>query len=204
MPLRSTTVLALTCTALLLIGCSRKSSSDNNKTSITDRDGNTYTVHVMQDGRQWLMQNLNVNIPGSYCYNDSVEKCSMYGRLYTWESAKNGCEMLGEAWRLPTNEEWEQMAKHYGGIRIDSIQDGKEAYKRLIDGGDSGFNILFAGTRDPSGSYTRGEAHGFFWAATESDSSHAWFYNLGKGGQFVNHHNDGEKSRAVSVRCIKR
>jgi uncharacterized protein (TIGR02145 family) len=148
----------------------------------------------MQDGQQWLTQNLNINIPGSYCYNDPVENCSMYGHLYNWESAKNGCEMLGEGWRLPTNEEWEQMAKHYGGIRIDSIQDGKEAYKRLIEGGNSEFNILFGGTRDPSGGYRRVEAHGFFWTATEYDSAHAWFYNLGKGGQFVNRHNDGEKA----------
>ena len=196
--------LMLMCTALLLTGCPKKSSLDNNNTSIKDSDGNEYEVRVMKDGRQWLVQNLNVNMPGSYCYDDSVENCLKYGRLYTWESAKEGCEMLGKAWRLPTNEEWEQMAQHYGGIRIDSIQDGKEAYKKLIRGGDAGFNILFGGTRDPSGSYRRGEAHGFFWTATASDSSHAWFYNLGKGGQFVNRHRDGEKLSAISVRCIGR
>lgn len=94
------------------------------------------------------------------------------------------------------------MAHQYGGIRIDAGQDGTEAYRQLIAGGDSGFNILFGGTRDPSGSYRRREAHGFFWTSTESDSSHAWFYNLGKGGKFVNRHNDGEKPRAFSVRCI--
>ena len=158
----------------------------------------------MRDGRTWLTQNLNINIPGSYCYIDSSENCPKYGRLYTWESAKKGCEMLGKGWRLPTNEEWEQMAKHYGGIRTDTGQDGKEAYKRLIEGGDSEFNILFGGTRDPSGGYRRVEAHGFFWTATEYDSTHAWFYNLGKGGQFVNRHNDGEKPQALSVRCINR
>lgn len=184
--------------------CSNKSSPDNSNTSIKDSDGNEYAVRVMKDGRQWLLQNLNVNVPGSYCYNDSVENCSSYGRLYTWESAKKGCEMLGGSWRLPSNEEWEQMAQHYGGIRIDSIQDGKEAYKKLIGGGDTGFNIVFGGTRDPSGGYRRGDAHGFFWTATESDSSHAWFYNLGKGGQFVNRHRDGEKLSAISVRCIGR
>jgi len=110
--------------------------------------------------------------------------------------------MLGKEWRLPSNEEWEQMAQHYGGIRTDAGQDGKEAYKRLIEGGDSGFNILFGGTRDPSGGYRRVGAHGFFWTGTEYDSTNAWFYNLGKGGQFVNRHNDGEKPRAISVRCI--
>ena len=197
-------IMALSCTALLMTRCSNKSSLDNSTTSIKDSDGNEYEVAVMKDGRHWLARNLNVNISGSYCYNDSAENCLKYGRLYTWESAKKGCEMMGGSWRLPSNEEWEQMVQHYGGIRIDSIQDGKEAYKKLTGGGDTGFNIVFGGTRDPSGGYRRGDAHGFFWTATASDSSHAWFYNLGKGGQFVNRHHDGEKLRAVSVRCIGR
>jgi uncharacterized protein (TIGR02145 family) len=185
-----------------LLSCSTRLTTDTGSGQLKDQDGNTYTIHVMRDGRQWLTQNLNINIPGSYCYNDSAENCLKYGRLYTWESARKGCEMLGKDWRLPTNDEWEQMAQHYGGIRTDTGQDGKEAYKRLIHGGDSEFNILFGGTRDPSGGYRRVEAHGFFWTATEYDSTNAWFYNLGKNGQFVNRHNDGEKSRAISVRCI--
>ena len=35
------------------------------------------------------------------------------------------------------------------------------------------------------------------------DSFHAWFYKLGKCGQFVNRHNDREKSRAISVLCVQ-
>lgn len=196
------TLLKVACTSLVLLGCAKKLSTDGGHGSITDRDGNVYTVRVMPDGRQWMTQSLNTHIPGSYCYNDSSRNCSKYGRLYTWESAREGCKLLGQAWRLPNNEEWEQMVHHYGGIRTETGQDGKEAYKRLIRGGDSEFNILFGGTRDPSGGYRRIEAHGFFWTATASDSAHAWFYNLGKGGQFVNRHNDGEKARGISVRCI--
>ena len=189
---------------LLLQACSAKVATRNDNIQLRDEDGNTFRVRAMRDGRPWLTQNLTINMPGSYCYNDSSRNCSKYGRLYIWESAKKGCEMLGKGWRLPTNDDWELMIKHYGGVRTDTGQDGKEAYKRLIAGGDSGFNILFAGTRDPSGEYRRAEAHGFFWTASEYDSAHAWFYNFGKGGQFVNRHNDGEKSRAISVRCIKK
>ncbi|MEX1238169.1 MAG: FISUMP domain-containing protein [Cyclobacteriaceae bacterium] len=187
-----------------LLSCATRLTTDTGNGQLKDQDGNMYTLHVMRDSRQWLTQNLNLNIPGSYCYSDSAENCLKYGRLYTWESARKGCETLGKYWRLPTNDEWEQMTQHYGGIRTDTGQDGKEAYKRLIQGGDSEFNILFGGTRDPSGGYRRSEAHGFFWTATESNSANAWFYNFGKGGQFVNRLNDGEKSRAISVRCINR
>lgn len=202
-PIRSI-LLKLICLTLLLQGCSKKLSTDSGRRAITDSKGNTYSVRVMKDGRQWLTQNLNINILGSYCYNDSLDNCFKYGRLYTWEAAREACGMLGKGWQLPTNDEWEQMANYYGGIRTDAGQDGKEAYRRLILGGDSEFNIIFGGTRDPSGSYRRVEAHGFFWSVTEYDRAQAWFYNLGKGGQFVNRHDDGEKSRAISVRCINR
>jgi uncharacterized protein (TIGR02145 family) len=185
-----------------MLGCSKK-LSDAGYESVRDKHSNTYSVRLMKDGKRWLVQNLDMNLAGSYCYNDSIANCSKYGRLYTWESAREGCAQLGKEWHLPTNAEWEEMASLYGGIRTDAGQDGREAYKRLIAGGDSEFNILFGGTRDPSGDYRRVEAHGFFWTATASDSAHAWFYNLGKGGQLVNRHSDGEKSSAVSVRCVR-
>ena len=35
----------------------------------------------------------------------------------------------------------------------------------------------------------------FYCCMTMYDSFHAWFYKLGKCGQFVNRHNDREKSR---------
>lgn len=200
--MNSYTLLLLFLLTRLLFACSARFPAQHDGT-IKDKDENLYTTRTMADGREWMTENLKINIGGSYCYDGQDINCAKYGRLYIWESANAACEMLGKGWHLPTNDEWERMAKHYGGIRTDAGEDGKEAYSRLIAGGDSEFNILFGGTRDPSGDYRRAEAHGFFWTATAYDSAHAWFYNLGKGGQFVNRHNDGEKSRAISVRCIK-
>ena len=75
-----------------------------------------YSVRRMADGKQWTTLNLNVNIVPSWCYNDSEANCLRYGRLYTWESARRACESLRDGWRLPTEDEWRQLAKHYGGI----------------------------------------------------------------------------------------
>src|SRR5687768_10163255 len=92
-------LLKLTCFTLLLLGCSKRLSTDAGQESVTDKYGATYPVRVMKDGKQWLAQNLNINIAGSYCYNDSVVNCSSYGRLYTWASAREACSMLGEQWQ---------------------------------------------------------------------------------------------------------
>ncbi len=70
----------------------------------------------MADGKEWTTQNLNiknVKTDPSYCYADAERNCGQYGRLYTWESAQRACRSLGEGWRLPTNEDWRQLANRY-------------------------------------------------------------------------------------------
>lgn len=158
---------------------------------------------TMPDNKIWTVKNLDIQIPGSYCYNDSAKYCQLYGRLYTWEAAQQVCGKLGAGWRLPTNEEWRQLAKQYGGIRDDAQDGGKGAFKALLKGGMSGFNAVLGGGRTQDGHYARGNAHGFYWTATATDSSMAWFYNFGKGSGILNRHNDGENAGAFSVRCIK-
>lgn len=163
--------------------------------------GTTYSSKRMADGKQWTTQNLNVNIAQSYCYDDAKLNCRRYGRLYTWESALRGCQSLGNGWRLPTDDEWRQLAKHYGGLLEDS-PDAKATYLALVIGGTSGFNAVLGGSRI-SGRYERLEAHGIYWSASDNGSTTAPFYNFGKGGQALNRHAQGQKQIAVSVRCIK-
>lgn len=157
----------------------------------------------MPDGKQWMTDNLNVDIAGSFCHGDAEANCRRYGRLYTWESAKLACRSLGDGWRLPTNDDWQQMAKHFGGVRDDSSDGGKAAFKALITGGDSGFNAVYGGNRDLDGKYARLEAHGLYWTASESEPGRAWLYNLGKNGQILNRHSGNSKQMAFSVRCVR-
>ena len=157
---------------------------------------------LMPDGREWTTRNLAVSVDGSYCYDQKEDSCSRYGRLYTLEAAQRGCRELGNGWRLPTNLEWQQMAKHYGGVFGDSDDDGKGAYAALVKGGTSGFDVVFGGRRDPNGEFARVDAHGFYWTSSASESGSAWFYNFG-GQRFLNRHSGGSPQMAISVRCIR-
>ncbi|HET9178591.1 MAG TPA: FISUMP domain-containing protein [Terriglobia bacterium] len=157
----------------------------------------------MADGKRWTTQNLNFRTETSYCYDNAELNCRRYGRLYTWESARQACELLGDGWRLPTNDEWRQLAEHYGGLLEESQERGKLTFKALALGGNSGFNAVFGGGRSLDGQFARLDAHGFYWTATESGGGTAWFYNFGKGRHALNRHNDGEKQRAFSVRCVR-
>ena len=157
----------------------------------------------MADGKQWTTRNLDVDVAPSYCYEDAEGNCRRYGRLYTWESAHRGCQQLGNGWRLPTDDEWRQLAKRYGGVSADSDDTGKAAYQALLIGGSSGFDAVLGGGRDQEGQYARLEAHGFYWTATEENPASAWSYNFGKGGLALHRQSGGEKLRAFSARCVR-
>ena len=160
------------------------------------RDGQTYKT-IMIEGKMWMAQNLNINVEGSYCYKDKEVNCEKYGRLYTWEVAKEACP---KGWHLPSDEEWREMAKYYGGARDDASDGGKAAYDALIDGGRSGFAALLGGICFSSGSYSNLGTYGYYWTSTESSSSGAWYYNFvdGKLWRF-NYY----RSYGLSVRCLQ-
>jgi uncharacterized protein (TIGR02145 family) len=196
-------IRTVTCATVVLsvvaVACNGRDSRGN---LLHDADGHAYALRSMPDGRMWMTDNLNLDLPNSYCYGGMASECLRFGRLYTWASALEACRRLGTA-RLPTNDEWRQMAKGYGGVRGDSEDDGHAAYAALLKGGSSGFNALLGGGREPDGNYARIEAHGFYWTATEVDRDHAWFYNFGLGSELLNPQGGGDKSIALSVRCIK-
>jgi uncharacterized protein (TIGR02145 family) len=157
----------------------------------------------MADGNEWTTANLDVQASPSYCYEDAESNCRRYGRMYPWESAQRVCSSLGDRWRLPTDDEWRQMAKRYGGISSDSADEGKAAFAALVSAGTSGFNAMLGGNRSLDGQYARIEAHGLYWTASANDARSAPMYNFGAGGKALHRQPGAEKQMAVSVRCIR-
>jgi uncharacterized protein (TIGR02145 family) len=183
-------------------GCGAAASSTQHSAK-DENPAAKVTSKRMADGKEWTTANLNVNTPSSYCYDLAEPNCRRYGRLYTWESAQRACQSLGDGWRLPTDGEWLQMAKHYGGVGNDSPDKGKAAYGALLSGGTSGFNAVLGGNRSVEGQYDRLEAHGLYWTASANESDTAPFYNFGKGSQALYRQPQGQKQMAVSVRCVR-
>jgi uncharacterized protein (TIGR02145 family) len=160
-------------------------------------------IKSMADGRTWTTRNVDVTNVASFCYADDEANCARDGRLYTWESARQACQALGAGWTLPTDEDWRQLAQRYGGSRGDDGRLGSEAYDALLAGGRSGFDAVLGGGRLGDGKYARGDAHGFYWTASESSPSTAVFYNFGKGSRGLYRQMQGEKAQAFAVRCIR-
>ena len=182
------------------IGCATLTSrSANNGTA----SGTIPSFTRMADGKEWTTDNLNVSVSPSYCYDDAEPNCHRYGRLYTWESAQRACQSLGDGWRLPTDDEWRQMVKRYGGVSDDSADKGSASFAALMSGGTSGFNAALGGNRSDDGKYARLDDHGFYWTASDNAPDNAPFYNFGKNGKALHRQPEGEKQMAISVRCVR-
>ena len=204
-PLVLAIVLSLFCSCYEANGQEQEVIGQAQSDTLQDKDGNVYTVRTMPDNKTWMTANLKISIPGSYCYENAEQKCKEYGRLYTWKAAEEGCLMLGEGWLLPTKEEWQQLAGQYGGVFGHSKDSGRTAYQALSSGGNSEFNAVLGGGRENNeDKYERLERHGFYWTATENDETTAYYYNFAKGSAKLFSQNEGEKSGAFSVRCVKR
>ena len=79
---------------------------------LTDnRDGKEYKV-IKLGGNWWLAENFRFKDIGSFCYNNNPDNCTEYGRLYTWKACIEACP---EGWRLPTEKDWESIAKLKAG-----------------------------------------------------------------------------------------
>ena len=87
----------LYCNYLLNYIYDNNSSYDPNfcpifKKMIDPRDQKEYRTVVIES-QEWMAQNLDYRYvlsetdSNSFCYNDSLEYCKKYGRLYTWAAA---------------------------------------------------------------------------------------------------------------------
>lgn len=95
-----------------------EANGQEQSSTLQDRDGNIYTVKILADNKQWMTNNLNINIPGSYGYENAEQKSNQYGRLYTWKSAQQGCkEKVGIYQPMKNGKKWPNGMAVYAMIR---------------------------------------------------------------------------------------
>jgi uncharacterized protein (TIGR02145 family) len=112
----------------------------------------------------WMAKNLDIEVPGSWCYDNNPDNCKKYGRLYTYEAAIKACP---KGWHLPSSEEWSVLANYLGGEDV--------AGKALKAGGSSGLKLPLGGNRVFSGTYGLIGTYGCYWSSTKNDAKHAWY-----------------------------
>lgn len=163
--------------------------------------GKTYPL-VNIKGLKWMTKNLDYKVSGSWCYAGNVSSCRENGRLYTWAAAKRACAAMGSGWRLPTDQEWQTLAKQFGGADEDASDGGTAAYKALTAGGSSGFSAQLSGWRKADGSFSNMGDSGYYWSSSENDLGLVPLYYFTQESGELNRLNNDPRL-GFSCRCVQ-
>jgi uncharacterized protein (TIGR02145 family) len=193
--------------ALLLASCSEEVDNWDAETVcpetlrssfVDERDGQSYNTTTI--GNQvWMAENLNYQTENSVCYNYEEANCEINGRLYPWSDAKDlACP---EGWRLPTEDEWKELAAAMGGDDIAGkrLQAIAEEYEGSIGSDDCDFSAK--GGVDASGELSSSSS---FWSATQVTETliivHWFFVTSSEFKDYLGNSRDPKES----IRCIKK
>ena len=133
-----------------------------------ERDGQVYKW--VKIGKQiWMAQNMNyITDCGCWSYNDDASNRNKYGLLYNYYQINYACP---KGWHVPTEKEWEELESTIKSGTADLQSGTGKGYDAecLLDGKDSGFNVLFGGIHR-QGSCSDLEEKAWFWTATRVDN----------------------------------
>lgn len=162
------------------------------KDSLVDnRDSRVYKF-VKIGEKFWMAENLKYECEGSYVYDENPKLEKKYGRLYTYEAAKNACPTGSH---LPSKEEW---------LDLEKVVDPKEegtAGDKLMKKTNPGFAATLSGVRNPKGKYIGMESDCFYWGV---DNTVQLRGGLDGADFFVNENIEKKEYQfAYHVRCVK-
>ena len=163
------------------------------------RDGKIYkTVHI--GSQLWMAQNLNYASSDSWCYRNSLENCSNYGRLYQWTAAMNldkgySHSLAGnlieekhqgvcpDGWYMPKDSDMETLVRYVAesnkasgfaaeevGTSLRKETGWEENDEEILGTNRYGFAAIPAGYRDANGSFAFLGEEADFWIADEAEN----------------------------------
>jgi uncharacterized protein (TIGR02145 family) len=170
------------------------------------RDGKIYKT-VQIESQTWMAENLNFKTNESWCYKYDSSKCAIYGRLYTWDAAKNACP---SGWHLPSYDEWITLVNNLGGEKVAGgkmKESGTSHWTSPNKGATntSGFNALPGGYRNYEiGIFMYIGYNADWWSSSEINSVYALGLGLNKYSGSMNNGTDPSfKKEGLSIRCLK-
>jgi len=173
----------------------------------------------------WMASNLNVGVMLSgaisptdngliekYCYDDLTANCDVYGGLYSWDemmSYGNNEEAKGicpDGWHVPSDSEVIILEMALGmdstTAHLANTWRGSDVGAQMLNGGSSGLNILYAGSRSGSGTFMVIQSYAYLYTSSEAGIN-AWRRCLRTNDARVGRFNTFPKDYAFSLRCVK-
>lgn len=190
---------------------------------IDNRDENKYKLVTIGE-QTWFAENLKYKSDSSWCYNNSLDSCKKYGRLYQWHSAMNLSKEYAEkiynssmdlgkkdrglcpvGWHLPNLNDWDMLLNNIDSLNAFQglLLKSTDFWKELMNGYDTySFNAY------PAGYYNQGQFGDIgytttFWSSIEDfgNKQSATSIRMSSKDNKVSRINLAKK-RGASVRCI--
>jgi len=179
--------------------------------------------------QQWMRENLDVLtyrngdiIPqvtdaiawaalttGAWCYyNNDVANGAIYGKLYNWYAVNDSRGLAPAGWHIPTDAEWTTLSTLLGGESVagDKMKTTGTTRWTTPNAGatnESGFAGLPGGGRYSAGTFSSVGSLGYWWSATESNSTDAWSRYLDYNSGSLYRYDYFYKKNGFSVRCLR-
>ena len=151
------------------------------------------SIQNITDGTTW-----SGLTTGAYCYYNNTTDAGAqlkYGALYNWYAVGTG-KLVPAGWRVPDTTDWNNLENYLisNGYNYDESTSGNKIAKSMAAGiwdtvgtstGDignnlslnnkSGFSALGGGYRYNTGNFYYQCISGFWWSASEYNTSDAWY-----------------------------
>ncbi len=228
--------LAVAAIAAIIISACSKEEED----IIYDSDGNKYSVVHIGD-HYWMKENLSTlsysdgtgililqhidyewASAGAACCiyeGDDIEGLETegemrhhYGVLYNWYAVTSNNNLCPDGWRIPTNEDWEELIAELGGAdvaggKLKSTRTEPDDHPRWNSPNTGATNEydFFAypsGCRTSLGDYFDLGDYAYWWTATEYDDDFAVSYYIPYDDEYIDY-NYRKKRTGYSVRCVR-
>jgi uncharacterized protein (TIGR02145 family) len=144
---------------------------------VTDIDGNAYPVLTL-GSQVWLAENLRVTRTpegaalSTFSPNDDPKNIPAFGRLYSWDSARQACPA---GWRLPSDGDWSDLEGSVGAAAGLLLRDPKYWPGEAAPATDVvHFDARPAGYFNDQGFETFFGVRAVFWTATPQDAHFVW------------------------------
>ncbi len=191
-----------------------------------DSDGNVYQTVKIGD-QWWMAENLKVTryrngdpipnvknsadweslVTGAYStYNNLDPYAQTYGYLYNWHVLNDVRNIAPEGWRVPSDQDWQDLVDHLGGEEVAGgkmKEEGTAHWTSPNTGAtnESGFTALPGGFRALGPFYFIGDLANF-WTATEDNADEAWYWAMEYTSANIGR-STGDKSGGLSLRLIR-
>jgi uncharacterized protein (TIGR02145 family) len=145
---------------------------------------------------------------GAWCYyNNDPDNGAIYGKLYNWYAVNDSRGLAPQGWHIPTDAEWTTLGTLLGG---DAAAGGKMKTTGITRWtspntsatNESGFSGLPGGVRGYLGTFVSVGTDGYWWSATEYNSSFAWYRDLDYYDGYLDR-STSNKRGGLSVRCLR-